>query len=89
MENRIRQDQTKQWSQLVAKCWADEALKNRFLANPAAVMVEFGLQVPAGKTVKAVANTATERYIVLPEPQEDLSVEQLDMVAGGFPYHLM
>ena len=50
-------------------------------------MAEFGLEIPAGKTVKAVANTATEFYIVLPEPQEDLTDDQLDMVDGGFPYH--
>lgn len=88
MENMKRQAQEKQWNQLVARCWVDEALKARFLANPAAVMAEFGLQVPAGKTVKAVANTAAELYIVLPEPQEDLTDDQLDMVAGGFPDHL-
>ena len=88
MENMKRQEQAKQWGQLVAKCWADEALWDRFLANPAVVMAEFGLEIPAGKTVKAVANTATEFYIVLPEPQEDLTDDQLDMVDGGFPYHL-
>ena len=83
-----------EWGQLVAKCWADEALKARFLTDPAAVMDEFGLDVPAGKTLKAVANTAAEMYVVLPEPQEDLTDDELDMVAGGlwqfgaFPYHL-
>lgn len=83
MENNQNQEQAKKWGQLVAKCWADEAVKARFLADPAAVMQEFGLEVPAGRTVKAVANTATETYIVLPEPPGDLTDEQLDGVAGG------
>ena len=81
MEN--NQEQAKQWGQLVAKCWTDEALKARFLANPAAVMQEFGLEVPAGRTLKAVANSATESYIVMPEMPSDLTDEQLDGVAGG------
>lgn len=88
MEKLNKQDQAKKWGQLVAACWADEALKDRFLASPAAVMAEFGMEVPAGKTIKAVANTAAELYVVLPEPQEDLTDDELDMVAGGvFPEH--
>ena len=48
-------------------------LKTRFLADPAAVMAE--------------ANTATETEtnVVLPEPSEELSDEELDGVAGGRP----
>lgn len=83
MENNQNQEQSKKWGQLVAKCWADEAMKARFLADPAAVMQEFGLEVPKGRTLKAVANTATESYIVLPEKPSDLADEQLDGVAGG------
>ena len=77
------QEQIKKWEQLVVKCWSDDALKNRLLANPAAVLREAGLEVPAGQIVKVVVNTATETYLVLPARPADLPDEELDKVAGG------
>src|SRR5262245_49659796 len=44
----------KQWSQIVAKAWADESFKRRLLADPAAVLLEQGTAVPAGVQVRVV-----------------------------------
>jgi branched-subunit amino acid aminotransferase/4-amino-4-deoxychorismate lyase len=40
------------WGRLVAQAWADPQLKQRLLSDPAAVLREHGVAVPAGVTVK-------------------------------------
>jgi hypothetical protein len=66
------------YSMLIAKAWTDEAFKKRFLANPAAVMKERGLEVPYGVEVKIVESTPNLLYLVLPpKPTEELSEEDL------------
>jgi hypothetical protein len=74
-----------QWSQLVAKAWADPAFKAKLIANPAAVLKENGLQVPAGITIKVVENTDKVLHLTLPLPPapEELSEEELHRAAGG------
>ena len=42
-----------------------------------------GSEVPAGQTVKVVANTAAETYLVLPLRPADLPDDELDKIAGG------
>lgn len=77
-------DWGKRWSKLIAKTWGDEGLKRRLLANPASVLEEQGLEVPAGQTVHVVENTSQDLYLVLPpKPSEELSAEELEQVAGG------
>jgi 1,2-phenylacetyl-CoA epoxidase catalytic subunit len=41
-------EQAKKWGKLISQCWADETLKQRFIADPAAVLMEAGLEVPEG-----------------------------------------
>jgi len=74
-----------QWSQLVAKAWADPAFKARLLADPAGVLKEQGLIVPAGITLKVVENTDKVLHLTLPiKPAEkELSEEELQRTAGG------
>ena len=75
--------QTKQMQQIIGKCWADDAFKQKLLADPAAALKEHGTEVPAGFTVKAVENTDTVIHLVIPAKPTDLSDEDLDKVAGG------
>jgi hypothetical protein len=74
-----------QWSQLVARAWADPAFKARLLTDPAGVLKENGMLVPAGITIKVVENTPKVLYLTLPLPPapEELSAEELHRAAGG------
>jgi hypothetical protein len=74
----------KQWGQLVARAWSDEAFKARLLAEPGSVLAEHGVEIPAGLEIRAHESTPTLVHLTLPPaPSEDLSDEQLDAVAGG------
>ena len=81
------QENWRKWSRLVAQAWADEKLKQRLIANPAAVLREHGIEVPGGE-VRVVENTEKVSYMVLPaKPAGDvteLTSGQLSAVAGGF-----
>ena len=76
-------DQSKQYQQLIAKCWADEAFKRQLLANPAETLKNEGLEVPEGVQVQVVENTPQVFNLVIPAPPTDLSDEDLGEVAGG------
>ncbi len=74
----------KQYGQVVARAWADDAFKQRLLADPAAVLQAEGITVPPGVELRAVENTDKVLYLALPpKPSAELSDEQLDQVAGG------
>jgi hypothetical protein len=80
-------EQSKQWSQIVARAWADEAFKRRLLADPAAVLKEHGVELPTGIQVKVVVNTDRVVYLTLPlrptDLERGLSAEELAQVVGG------
>ncbi len=76
-------DQAKQVQQLIAKCWADEAFKQKLLADPAATLKAEGIEIPPGVTVQALENTAQQFTLVIPPKPDELSDEALDGVAGG------
>jgi hypothetical protein len=73
-----------QWDQIVARAWADDAFKQRLLADPAAVLKEYGV-APAGVTIKVHESTDKVLNLTLPTKPglEELSVEELQRVAGG------
>jgi hypothetical protein len=54
------------WSQLIAKCWMDPQFQARLVREPQAVLAEAGITVPKGVNVKVIADTATQRTIVIP-----------------------
>ncbi len=80
---RIQNQQAKLWGKLVSRCWADEAFKQRFIAEPAAVMKEAGLEVPEGVEFKVVENKDKVQYILIPAKPGQLSDEQLAGMSGG------
>lgn len=73
------------WELLVADAWNDPALKQRLLNDPASVLNERGIKVPAGIQIKVVENSDSVEHLVLPtKPEEgELSEEELETVAGG------
>ncbi|MEX2154957.1 MAG: NHLP leader peptide family RiPP precursor [Gemmatimonadaceae bacterium] len=54
-------------AQITARAWSDPTFKARLLADPAAVMREHGLEVPADINVAMHENTAVNRHLVLPQ----------------------
>ena len=77
----------KKWSQLVAQAWADEKLKQRLIDNPAKVLKEHGMEVPAGVEIRVVENTEKVKFLTLPTkpPGElmELDASQMRAVVGG------
>ena len=73
---------------LFAACWKDDALKARFMADPAAVLREYGMSVPEGLDVKVVENADNCVHITLPPAPSnnmELSDQELASAAGGRP----
>jgi len=66
----------------------DANARERFLADPKAVLVAAGLDLPEWFTVSAREGDAAELIITLPalrDPDADLSDMELEQVAGGVP----
>ena len=64
----------------------DADARERFLADPKAVLAAAGLDLPESFTVSAREGDAAELIITLPallDPNADLSEEQLAAVSGG------
>jgi len=74
------------WGLLVADAWADEALKERLLSDPAAVLKERGITTPPNVQIKTIEDTADVMHLVLPmkPAAAELSEEELSTVAGGW-----
>ena len=65
-------EKAKQWARIVAKAWADEDFKRRLLAEPAAVLKEEGVEVPAGVKLQVIENTESTMNLVLPAMPKDV-----------------
>lgn len=79
--------QEKQWSQIVARAWADEAFKYRLLSEPTAVLREHGLEIAPDVELKVVEDTDKIRHFVLPAaPIGELTDEELSPTAGADSY---
>jgi hypothetical protein len=74
-------------NELLVKCWRDADTRKRFIANPAKVLGEHGIEMPPGIEVVVVEDTAAKMHVVLPPlaagPAAELSDAQLDAVSGG------
>jgi len=70
----------------LAPAVTDEKARERFLADPKAVLAVAGLDLPEWFTVSAREGDVAELSITLPallDPNADLSEEQLAAVLGG------
>ena len=79
--------QEKQWSQIVARAWADEAFKYRLLSEPTTVLREHGLEMAPDIELKVVEDSEKVRHFVLPAlPIGELTDEELSPTAGADSY---
>ena len=70
----------------IARAWTDAAYKTKLVSDPHAALAETGVKVPAGMTVKVVENTANTQHLVLPVAPgkaKEMSIDELEKVAGG------
>ena len=80
-------EQQKAMAKVIAKAWSDEGFKKRLLAQPMAVLVEHGVEVPAGVELKAVENTDKVAYFVLPAMPTGTGAEEMEeRLAAGNVY---
>ncbi len=77
-------DQAKQYQQLIAKCWADDAFKQKLLADPAGTLKAEGMAVPEEVIVRVFENTSQDFTLVIPPRPTDLSDEELENTVGGY-----
>jgi hypothetical protein len=69
-------EQQKQMAKIVAKAWADDEYKQRFISDPAAVLREEGVELPDGMNFKVLEAKENENWIVLPpKPADEYSAE--------------
>ena len=79
-------EERNQLAELFAACWKDDALKQRFMSDPKAVLAEYGMDVPDGMDVNVVENSDNTVHITMPmapDGHHELSDEELSAAAGG------
>ena len=79
-------EQQEIWSKIVARALADEDYKQRLLDDPATVLSEEGMQIPADTKINVVETTKDQAWFVLPLKaevgiNEELSDETLNKIA--------
>jgi len=71
---------------IIAKCWEDEAFKERLLADPTGVLAAEGVPVPAGMTANVAVDTEAVVTLVIPWRQRSaLGDDALGDVSAGKP----
>lgn len=88
MSNAANPAPGKKWMRVVAKAWADEDFKCRLMEDTKAVLLEEGIPVPAGMTVRVTEDTSRVCTLVIPTPpDESASAEEVEqrLAAMMFP----
>ncbi|MBD2511517.1 NHLP leader peptide family natural product precursor [Nostoc muscorum FACHB-395] len=74
-------NQIKSYEALLERLWADEQLKNNFIANPKAILTEMGVHISNSITVEVHEDTLELKNLVLPLKSES----QVGNVAESAP----
>lgn len=76
-------DQAKEYQQLIAKCWADDAFKTQLMADPVATLRQEGIDIQTGLDVSVHENTESQMYLMIPSRPDELSDEKLETAPAG------
>ena len=57
---------------LIQKLWSDSSDFDKFMSDPKTYLIEEGEQIPDNVTVKAYADTPSQRYFVLPAEESQI-----------------
>jgi hypothetical protein len=74
------------WAELIAKCWADDALRARLVAHPVDVLKEHGIVVPPGVRLAVYENTDTLTNLVIPTKPEPVEVTRHQLNSANIPF---
>ena len=66
-----QEERNRQMQQIIAKCWSDEAFKEKLVADPHATLVAEGVEIPEGVNINVLSNTPSTMHLVIPEMQDD------------------
>jgi len=69
--------------QIIKKAQVDQEFKKALIENPKGAIGQLGVQLPEDVEVKVVEESAGVVYLVLPVNPDELTDEQLEVVAGG------
>lgn len=78
-----KEDPDKQRVRIIHKAWTDSAFKARLLSDPAATLKAEGFDLPEGREVRVLEDTAEVVHYVLPAMPGELTDADLDAVSGG------
>jgi hypothetical protein len=70
MEEEVKEHRSK-IAKVINRAGSDESFRQRFLAEPKAVLEEYGITLPKGLEVEVVEQTDKVTYVVLPFKAED------------------
>ncbi len=72
-------DYYREWQRIVAEAWADDAFRQRLIADPKAVLAERGIEIEEEVEVQVVQGQKNVRYLLLPpKPEGEDETEILD-----------
>jgi hypothetical protein len=81
-----------QWAQVVGRAWADNAFKQRLLADPVGTLREYDLAPLDSRRLEVLENpervpenTAEVLYLVLPVKPSDADLYEEDLTSGDGP----
>jgi hypothetical protein len=69
----MNEEQMQQYSQIVAKCWADAEFKAKLMADPKGTLAAEGIDMPDGVEVRVVENAPGLVNLVIPAPRRKAS----------------
>lgn len=81
------EEQAKKMQKVIAKAWADEAFRQKLLADPSATLKEEGLETPPGVEVRVLESTDEVYYFVLPPKPSDVDLDDLDTREAAYWCH--
>lgn len=84
-----QEEQVKKMQKVIAKAWADEAFKQKLIAQPAETLREEGLDTPPEVELRVVECTDKVVYVVLPpkprgDESEIVSIEERAVADNTF-----
>jgi hypothetical protein len=63
---------------VIAKCWTDDAYKQKLLADPRSVLAAEGITVPAGVNLKVIDQQPNDLHLFIPpRPAGDITVRNI------------